>query len=88
MRVWRRPIKPTTHYQSVKSRAALYMTVAGCVAFTGTLASLFFAELGVVLFLAGTSLGFFLVGFQQQIDALAASPDDSPRREPDGEQDT
>ena len=64
------------------------MTIAGCVAFASTLLSLFFADLGVILFLAGTSLGFLLVGFQQQVDALAASSDDSPKEDPDGEQDT
>ena len=88
MILWKRSIRPTTHYQRVKSKAAWYMTIAGCVAFVSTLLSLFFADLGVILFLAGTSLGFLLVGFQQQVDALAASSDDSPGEESDGEQDT
>ena len=88
MILWKRSIRPTTHYQRVKSKAAWYMTIAGCAALITTLIAVFFVDLGVILFLAGTSLGFFLVGFQQQVDALAASSDDSPREEPNGEQDT
>ena len=88
MKFIRRDPRSGTHYQRVKRKAALYMTTAGCAAFISTLIALFFVDLGVILFLAGTSLGFFLVGFQQQVDALAASSDDSPREEPNGKQDT
>ncbi len=85
-RRWR--FMPTSHYQQVKHRAALRMTVIGAVLLVCTLISVFFVDLGIILFLSGSSLGFFLVGFQQQVDALAASSDDSPKEEPNGEQDT
>ena len=84
----RRPTKSMTHYQRVKIWAAFYMTIAGCAALACTLIAAFLVDLGVILFLAGSSLGFFLVGFQQEVDAMAARSDDSPREEPNGEQDT
>ena len=53
------------------------MTVMGIIFLLLSLATLFISELSVTLFFAGSSIGFLLVGFQQEIDAIAASSDDS-----------
>ncbi len=77
-----------THYQRVKRRAARDMLVLGAIFTISTVASLFIGNFAVVLFLAGVSVAFFLVGYQQQIDAIAAGDEVSQRSEQNGEQDT
>ena len=66
-----------SRYQRVKHRAARTMTVMGIIFLLLSLAALFISELSVTLFFAGSSIGFLLVGFQQEIDAIAAGSDDS-----------
>lgn len=70
-----------THYQRVKSRAARTMIIMGVACLFGTIAALLFTGIEIVLFLGAASLGFLLVGYQQQIDALATENDHSCRRE-------
>ncbi len=77
MRLLRRRAKPMTHYQRVKIRAARAMTIIGIMFLVCTLLSALFINLAFTLFLGGSSLGFLLVGFQQQIDAVAAGNEDS-----------
>lgn len=69
-----------TPYQRVKRTAGHIMLVCGIVSFVLTLASLYWNNVSVTLFFIGTSLGFWLVGFQQYIDALAAGADTTQRR--------
>ena len=84
MRIFHRNTKPMTHYQRVKRKAARTMTVMGIIFLALSLATLFISGLAVTLFFAGSSIGFLLVGFQQEIDAAAAGNEDLERREPDG----
>ena len=69
--------RPTTltPYQRVKRRAELSMMAIGVVIAIGTLATLFTGSLEVTLFLAAVSLGFLLVGLQQEFDVLAVGAD-------------
>lgn len=71
----------STRYQQVKRWAAMVMVVCGAVSLVLAVASINWGNLSIILFLAGTGLGFLLVGFQQGVDALAAEPDE-PRRRP------
>ena len=64
------------------------MTMLGAIAAMSTVASLFIGNFAVFLFLAGISAAFFLVGYQQQIDAIAAGDKVSQGRGQNGEQDT
>ena len=84
MRLHLRRFRPMTHYQRVKHRAALRMTIIGIVLLVCTLPSFLFFDLAITLFIGGSSLGFLLVGFQQEIDAVAAANGDLERRESDG----
>lgn len=79
MKIWN--IGSMTHYQQVKSRAARAMIIIGLACLFGTIAAVLFTGIEIVLFLGAASLGFLLVGFQQQIDAIAAEDDHSHRRE-------
>ena len=88
MRFIRRQAESTTHYQRVKRKAARDMLLLGTISAMGTVASLFVGNFAVVLFLAGISVAFFLVGYQQRIDAIAAGDEVSRRSEHNGEQDT
>ena len=72
-----------THYQRVKRRAARAMTITGIVSLCGALVSLFVAGLEFTLFLGAASLGFLLVGYQQQIDAIAAGKERPQKEEQD-----
>ena len=69
-----------TPYQRVKRTAGNIMLICGAVSFGLTLASLYWSNVSVTLFFIGTSLGFWLVGFQQYIDAIAAGADTTTRR--------
>ncbi len=82
--------RPTTltPYQRVKRRAGLSMMAIGVVIAIGTLATLFTGSLEVTLFLAAVSLGFLLVGLQQEFDVLAVGADIKERRQQDGKQAT
>ena len=82
--------RPTTltPYQRVKRRAGLSMMAIGVVIAIGTLATLFIGSLEVTLFLAAVSLGFLLVGLQQEFDVLAVGADIKERRQQDGKQAT
>ena len=71
-RTRRNQSEPRTPYQRVKRRAFLIMMSIGIVLAISALVSLFIGSLEVTLFLAGISLGFMLVGLQQEIDAIAA----------------
>lgn len=71
----------STRYQRVKRWAAMVMVVCGAVSLVLAVVSINWGNLSIILFLAGTGLGFLLVGFQQGVDALAAEPDE-PRRRP------
>ena len=71
----------STRYQQVKRWAAMVMVVCGAVSLVLAVASINWGNLSIILFLAGTGLGFLLVGFQQGVDVLAAEPDE-PRRRP------
>ncbi len=84
MRLRLQRFRPMTHYQRVKHRAALRMTTIGTVLLVCTLPSFLFLDLAITLFIGGSSLGFLLVGFQQEIDAVAAGNGDLERREADG----
>ena len=84
MRLYRQRFRPMTYYQQVKHRAALWMTSVGIVLLVCTLPSFLFFDLALTLFIGGSSLGFLLVGFQQEIDAVAAGNEDLERRDPDG----
>jgi len=64
------------------------MMAIGVVIAIGTLATLFTGSLEVTLFLAAVSLGFLLVGLQQEFDVLAVGADIKERRQQDGKQDT
>lgn len=88
MRYIRRPSKSTTHYQRVKRNAARDMSLLGTISAMITVGSLFIGNFAVVLFLAGISVAFFLVGYQQRIDAIAAEDEVASRSEQNGEQDT
>ena len=77
MRLFGRNTGFISRYQRVKYRAARTMTVIGIIFLSLSLTSLFISELSVTLFFAGSSIGFLLVGFQQEIDAIAAGSDDS-----------
>lgn len=68
-----------TPYQRVKRTAGHIMMVCGIASFVLTLASLYWGNVSVTLFFIGTSLGFWLVGFQQYVDAIAAA-DTTQRR--------
>ncbi len=85
MRILREQGEPLTPYQRVKRWAFLIMTAIGAILAISTLASLFMGSLEVTLFLAGISLGFILVGIQQEIDVLASGAANRQRREQDGE---
>ena len=88
MRLFRNNTESTTRYQRVKRNAARNMLMLGTISSMATVVSLFIGNFAIVLFLAGTSVAFFLVGYQQQIDAIAAGDDGEQRRRQDGEQDT
>ena len=77
MRLFGRNTEFISRYQRIKHRAARTMTVMGIIFLLLSLAALFISELSVTLFFAGSSIGFLLVGFQQEIDAIAAGSDDS-----------
>ena len=79
MNLWTFRNEPMTHYQRVKNRAALIMIALGGACLIGTVLSLFFVGLELVLFLGAAALGFLLVAFQQQVDAIAAD-DENPHR--------
>ena len=64
------------------------MMAIGVVIAIGTLATLFIGSLEVTLFLAAVSLGFLLVGLQQEFDVLAVGADIKERTQQDGKQDT
>ena len=64
------------------------MMAIGVVIAIGTLVTLFTGSLEVTLFLAAVSLGFLLVGLQQEFDVLAVGADIKERRQQDGKQDT
>ena len=64
------------------------MSVLGAIAAMSTITALFIGNFAVVLFLAGISAAFFLVGYQQRIDAIAAGDEVSQERWQNGEQDT
>ena len=64
------------------------MMAIGVVIAIGTLATLFIGSLEVTLFLAAVSLGFLLVGLQQEFDVLAVGADIKERRQQDGKQAT
>ena len=81
MNLWTFRNKPTTHYQRVKNRAALAMTALGAACFIGTVLSLFFVGLELVLLLGAAALGFLLVAFQQRVDAVAAADENPQRKE-------
>ena len=88
MRIFRRNTEAMTHYQRVKRNAARDMTLLGTISAMITVGSLFIGNFAVVLFLAGISVAFFLVGYQQRIDAIASDDEVSSRSEQNGEQDT
>ena len=81
MRIFRSNTKSMTHYQRVRHRAARTMTIMGIVFLLLSLTTLFISELVVTLFFAGSSIEFLLVGFQQEIDAIAAGTDDPEKEE-------
>ena len=84
MRMFRRRTRSMTHYQRVKSRAARAMTIIGIVLLICTPLSLLLFDLAITLFIGGSSLGFLLVGFQQQVDAIAARVEDPRKGETNG----
>ncbi len=84
MRLYRRRPTPMTHYQRVKSTAARAMTIIGIVLLICTPLSLLLFDLAITLFIGGSSLGFLLVGFQQQVDAIAARAEGPRKGEDDG----
>ena len=86
MRMFRGQTRPITHYQQVKSSAARNMLILGTISTMFTVASLFIGNFSVVLFLAGISAAFFLVGYQQQIDAIAAGDEVAGKRGQNGEE--
>lgn len=72
-----------TRYQRVKRRAARAMTIIGIATLCGATLSLFVAGLEFTLFLGAASLGFLLVGYQQQVDAIAAGKESLQKEEQD-----
>ena len=81
--MFRKRNEEMTYYQRIKRRAARGMTITGIATLCGAAVSLFVAGLEFTLFLGAASLGFLLVGYQQQIDAIAADKEHPQKEEPD-----